>query len=73
MHFSKQDNYLPIGMPSLDESGKGRELFTTLVEEKSVVCYSHIIVFFIYNFKYYICVATRGIVQKYWKEIEFEE
>jgi hypothetical protein len=38
LHFTKQDHYLPIGMPALDESGKGRELFTTLVEEKSVVC-----------------------------------
>ena len=37
LHFTKRDHYLPVGMPALDESGKGRELFTTLVEEKSVV------------------------------------
>lgn len=71
MHFTKQDNYLPIGMPSLDESGKGRELFTTLVEEKSVVReYRIFIPFFIFLT---VCLATCWVVQKYREEVEFEE
>lgn len=34
-HFSKQDNYLPVGMSDSDDHVRGNQLFKSMVEEKA--------------------------------------